>query len=173
MRATGARDLGIVPRGDLTGFNWANVPAILVETGFLSNPRENRLLHTDAYRRKVAAGLVAGVESFVAALGRAAVARLVEQHLDAARQQHRRPDAPAEVPRILPEADPPGRAAPRPSRRCRRRSARAVVRVAGLGRVHAELPRRQVEDQPAVARVIGVPAEDVAEDARSASASGV
>ena len=65
VRSTGARNLGIVPRGDLTGFNWANVPAILVETGFLSNPRENRLLHTDAYRRKVAAGLAAGVESLV------------------------------------------------------------------------------------------------------------
>ena len=65
VHETGARDLGSVPRGDLTGFNWANVPAILVETGFLSNPRERRLLHTDAYRRKLAAGLVAGVESFV------------------------------------------------------------------------------------------------------------
>jgi N-acetylmuramoyl-L-alanine amidase len=63
--STGARDLGIVPRGDLTGFNWANVPAILVESGFLTNPRESRLLHTDAYRRKLAAGLVAGVEAFV------------------------------------------------------------------------------------------------------------
>jgi N-acetylmuramoyl-L-alanine amidase len=65
IRSTGAHDLGTVPRGDLTGFNWANVPAILVETGFLTNPREWRLLHTDAYRRRVAAGLVAGVEAFV------------------------------------------------------------------------------------------------------------
>jgi N-acetylmuramoyl-L-alanine amidase len=65
VRATRARDLGTVPRADLTGFNWANVPAILVESGFLSNPRENRLLHTDAYRRKLAAGLVTGVEAFV------------------------------------------------------------------------------------------------------------
>ena len=62
---TGAADLGLVRRADLTGFNWADVPAILVETGFLSNPRENRLLHTDAYRRMLAAGLVAGVEAFV------------------------------------------------------------------------------------------------------------
>jgi N-acetylmuramoyl-L-alanine amidase len=65
VRSTRARDLGTTPRGDLTGFNWANVPAILVETGFLSNPRERRLLHTDAYRRRVAAGLAAGVETFV------------------------------------------------------------------------------------------------------------
>ena len=63
--ATGARDLGLVPRGDLTGFNWADVPAILVETGFMSNPREGRLLRTAAYQRRVARGLAAGVVAFV------------------------------------------------------------------------------------------------------------
>jgi N-acetylmuramoyl-L-alanine amidase len=65
IRATGARDLGLVPRGDLTGFNWANVPAILVETGFMSNPRESALLRTAGYQDKVAEGLAAGVAAFV------------------------------------------------------------------------------------------------------------
>ena len=65
VRATGATDLGIVPRGDLTGFNWANVPAILVETGFLSNPTERRLLQSSGYEWKVARGLVAGVATFI------------------------------------------------------------------------------------------------------------
>jgi N-acetylmuramoyl-L-alanine amidase len=65
VRATGARDLGTVPRADLTGFNWANVPAILVETGFLSNPRERTLLHTPSYQQRLARGLVAGVSAFV------------------------------------------------------------------------------------------------------------
>ena len=41
---TRARDLGLVRRSDLTGFNWADVPAILVETGFMTNPIEGRLL---------------------------------------------------------------------------------------------------------------------------------
>ena len=31
---------------DLTGFNWANVPVVLVETGFMSNPAEGRLLRS-------------------------------------------------------------------------------------------------------------------------------
>ena len=43
---THATNLGLTPRSDLTGFNWANVPAILVETGFLTNPRERRLLES-------------------------------------------------------------------------------------------------------------------------------
>jgi N-acetylmuramoyl-L-alanine amidase len=64
VRATGAANLGLVKRTDLTGFNWANVPAILVECGFLSNPPERRLLQSSAYEWKLARGLTAGVEAF-------------------------------------------------------------------------------------------------------------
>ena len=65
VAATGARDLGLVPRSDLTGFNWADVPSILVETGFTSNPGERRKLESAAYEWRVARGLVAGVARFV------------------------------------------------------------------------------------------------------------
>jgi N-acetylmuramoyl-L-alanine amidase len=65
-RATGARDLGLVRRGDLTGFNWADVPVVLTEVGFLSNPTESRLLHTPGYQQRVAHGLTAGVVAYLA-----------------------------------------------------------------------------------------------------------
>jgi N-acetylmuramoyl-L-alanine amidase len=65
LHATGARDRGIVRRSDLTGFNWANVPAVLVETGFLSNPTDSRLLHTAAYQQRIARGLASAVDGFV------------------------------------------------------------------------------------------------------------
>ena len=65
VASTGALNRGIVRRSDLTGFNWANVPAILVETGFLSNSRDSRLLHTPSYQQRVAKGLTAGVAAFV------------------------------------------------------------------------------------------------------------
>jgi N-acetylmuramoyl-L-alanine amidase len=61
VRATRAPDVGAVARSDLTGFNWADVPAILVETGFLSNPAERRLLHSPAYQQRIARSLAAGV----------------------------------------------------------------------------------------------------------------
>ncbi len=64
VRATGARDLGVVERSDLTGFNWADVPVVLAETGFLSNPVDRRLLHTGAYQWRIARGLTAGVGAF-------------------------------------------------------------------------------------------------------------
>ena len=65
VAATGARDNGLFERSDLTGFNWANVPAILVETGFLSNPTERRRLQSGSYQWKVAHGFTAGVARFV------------------------------------------------------------------------------------------------------------
>lgn len=63
--ATGARDLGVVARGDLTGFNWADVPVVLAETGFLSNPREAALLRTASYQRKVAGALARATHRFL------------------------------------------------------------------------------------------------------------
>ena len=64
VRETRALDLGLVQRSDLTGFNWANVPAILVECGFLTNPAEARLLRSNAYQLRIARGLSAGAEAF-------------------------------------------------------------------------------------------------------------
>jgi N-acetylmuramoyl-L-alanine amidase len=64
VKATGAAGLGLVRRSDLTGFNWADVPAVLVEAGFMSNPRERRLLQSTAYQWKVARGLTAGAAAF-------------------------------------------------------------------------------------------------------------
>ena len=64
VRATGAANLGLIKRTDLTGFNWANVPAILVECGFMSNTGERRLLQSSAYEWKLARGLAAGAAAF-------------------------------------------------------------------------------------------------------------
>jgi N-acetylmuramoyl-L-alanine amidase len=65
VHSTGAVDRGVIRRSDLTGFNWADVPVILVETGFLSNSHERYLLHSGAYQQRVARGLTAGVAAFV------------------------------------------------------------------------------------------------------------
>jgi N-acetylmuramoyl-L-alanine amidase len=67
LRSTGAADRGVVRRSDLTGFNWANVPAVLVETGFMTNPTESRRLKTDAYQQRVALGIALGVAAYVPA----------------------------------------------------------------------------------------------------------
>jgi N-acetylmuramoyl-L-alanine amidase len=65
VAATGARDLGLVERADLTGFNWADVPAVLVETGFMTNRRESELLRSAVYQQKVAGALARAAERFL------------------------------------------------------------------------------------------------------------
>ncbi len=65
VASTGARNLGLVERSDLTGFNWADVPAVLVETGFMSSPRESALLRSAGYQEKIAGALVRATQRFL------------------------------------------------------------------------------------------------------------
>ncbi len=62
---TGAIDRGIVSRKDISGFNWSKVPSIIVECGFLSNPTEDKLLASDAYRNKLASGMSKGIMNYL------------------------------------------------------------------------------------------------------------
>ncbi len=65
VRALGFPDRGLQPRSDFTGFNWADVPAILVEVGFMTNPAEDRALASAFYRDRAARGLCRGVLRFL------------------------------------------------------------------------------------------------------------
>ena len=66
VRSMGSRDLGIVRRSDITGFNWSDVPVVLPELGFLTNPREDRRLNSARGQRRAARGLERGIRAFVA-----------------------------------------------------------------------------------------------------------
>jgi N-acetylmuramoyl-L-alanine amidase len=65
VRALGFPDRGIRERSDFTGFNWADVPVILVEMGFMTNRTDDRLLATAAYQRRAAVGLCRGALRFL------------------------------------------------------------------------------------------------------------
>jgi N-acetylmuramoyl-L-alanine amidase len=58
--ALGFPDRGLTERSDMTGFNWSDVPAILVELGFMTNPTEDRALARGPVRRRAAVGLCRG-----------------------------------------------------------------------------------------------------------------
>jgi N-acetylmuramoyl-L-alanine amidase len=65
VRALRFPDRGIQERSDYTGFNWADVPVILVELGFMTNPSEDRALARPAVRERAAAGLCRGTLRFL------------------------------------------------------------------------------------------------------------
>ena len=53
----------------------ANMPSVLAEVAFLSNPQDEKLLRTDEHRQKIAEALYAGIEEYVDSLSGVKVAR--------------------------------------------------------------------------------------------------
>ena len=58
---TGAKPRGVSRRDTYTGLNWLQMPGLLIECGYLTNPREDELLNQPEYQRKLAAGILEGV----------------------------------------------------------------------------------------------------------------
>ncbi len=59
--ATGAKNLGTIDRTDLTGFNFSEIPTVLIEMGFMTNPDEDAKLETEEYQDKIVEGMIASV----------------------------------------------------------------------------------------------------------------
>jgi N-acetylmuramoyl-L-alanine amidase len=64
-QATGAKYNGTVAHSDMTGLNWATVPSMIIEGGFLSNSAEDAKIVTDAYQDKLAEGIAFGVMQYL------------------------------------------------------------------------------------------------------------
>ncbi len=62
--ATGAKDLGLQPRSDQTGFNWSTVPVCNVEMGYMTNEEEDKLLIKDDYQNLCAHGIANGIVDY-------------------------------------------------------------------------------------------------------------
>ncbi len=58
---TGAEDLGTIGRRDLTGFNFSQVPSVLIEMGFMTNADEGAKLASGEYQAKIVEGMVQSV----------------------------------------------------------------------------------------------------------------
>jgi N-acetylmuramoyl-L-alanine amidase len=70
LKMSGRSDRG-VRRARFAVIKQAPCPAALVECGFLTNPEEERLLRTEAYRSRVAQGIVNGVRAYRTLVSRA------------------------------------------------------------------------------------------------------
>jgi N-acetylmuramoyl-L-alanine amidase len=65
LQALGFPDRGTWERADFTGFNWSDVPVIMVELGFMTNPTEDRLLGSASVQQRAARGLCRGTLRFL------------------------------------------------------------------------------------------------------------
>ena len=58
---TGCVNLGVKINNNYMSLNWTTTPTVLLEMGYLSNKKEDKLLATDDYREKMARGICEGL----------------------------------------------------------------------------------------------------------------
>lgn len=61
---TKAKNRGVFARDDLSGINWSKVPVSVVEMGFMTNPKEDKLLSDEKYQDKLVKGMVNAIELY-------------------------------------------------------------------------------------------------------------
>ena len=66
MKEAGIKVNGVFERGDLTGFNWSQVPVVLVEMGFLSNYTEDQMMSNPEYQTKLMQAISDGLDEYFA-----------------------------------------------------------------------------------------------------------
>lgn len=64
LKYTKAKSRGTIVTDELTGFNWSEIPVVLLEMGFMTNPEEDKLLNTESYQDKIVTGIVEGIEKY-------------------------------------------------------------------------------------------------------------
>lgn len=65
VSSTGINSRGIKKRSDLVVLRLTNMPAVLIETAFLTNPDDAQKLIQDSFQQKVVQGIVNGVEQYM------------------------------------------------------------------------------------------------------------
>ena len=76
QQETGAKSHGVKYSDTYTGLNWSTVPSMLMELGYLTNAREDRLLNSPEYQDKLVTGMINGICTY---MGRPTPAQLAQQ----------------------------------------------------------------------------------------------
>jgi N-acetylmuramoyl-L-alanine amidase len=58
---TGAKNLGAIPRSDLQGHNWSQIPSVFIEMGYMTNAQDDALLETEEYQLLIVEGMVESI----------------------------------------------------------------------------------------------------------------
>ena len=75
QKETGAKSHGVKYSDTYTGLNWSTVPSMLMELGYLTNAKEDRLLNSPDYQDKLVTGMINGVCAYMGRPAPAAIAQ--------------------------------------------------------------------------------------------------
>ena len=64
VKNTGAKNRGVTRTDSMSGINWSKVPVTIIEMGFLSNEKEDKLLASSEYQKKMVQGMINGINEY-------------------------------------------------------------------------------------------------------------